>query len=57
VINHAIYLKNCTATKGLDGKTPYKVFMGLNKICVAFQSLAVSYGFMIQVEADLMDEW
>ena len=25
-INHAIYLKNCTMTKALDGKTLYKVF-------------------------------
>ena len=25
-INHAVYLKNCMATKALDGKTPYKVF-------------------------------
>ena len=27
-INHAIYLKNCTGTKALDGKTPYKAFYG-----------------------------
>ena len=26
-INHAVYLKNCTGTKALDGKTPYKAFL------------------------------
>src|SRR6202522_2451734 len=28
-INYAIYLKNRTGTKALDGKTPFKVFYGL----------------------------
>src|ERR1700678_2709803 len=27
-INHAVYLKNHTGTKALDGKTPYKAFHG-----------------------------
>ena len=27
-INHAVYLKNCTMTKALDGKMPYEVFHG-----------------------------
>src|SRR5271168_3746305 len=27
-INHAVYLKNRTATKALDGKTPYEAFHG-----------------------------
>src|SRR5271168_88594 len=28
-INHAVYLKNRTGTKALDGKTPFEVFYGL----------------------------
>jgi hypothetical protein len=27
-INHAVYLKNCTGTKALDGKTLYEAFHG-----------------------------
>jgi hypothetical protein len=27
-VNHAVYLKNRTSTKALDGKTPYEVFYG-----------------------------
>ena len=28
-VNHAVYLKNRTGTKALDGKTPYEVFYGV----------------------------
>ena len=28
-INHAVYLKNQTGTKALEGKTPYEVFYGV----------------------------
>ena len=28
VVNHAVYLKNQTSTKALDGKTPFQVFHG-----------------------------
>ena len=31
-INHAVYLKNRTATKALDGKTPYEVFHGAKPV-------------------------